>query len=37
MSETWVRSIWGDMGKDYFLREGHLDIAWQTGSHCQTQ
>lgn len=30
MSETWVRSIWGDMGKDYFLREGHLDIAWQT-------
>ncbi|HEY6528123.1 MAG TPA: [protein-PII] uridylyltransferase [Cellvibrionaceae bacterium] len=30
MSETWVRSIWGDMGSDYFLREGHLDIAWQT-------
>ncbi|MEY4588970.1 MAG: hypothetical protein RL497_1046 [Pseudomonadota bacterium] len=30
MSETWVRSIWGDMADDYFLREGHLDIAWQT-------
>lgn len=30
MSETWIRSIWGDMSNDYFLREGHLDIAWQT-------
>jgi [protein-PII] uridylyltransferase len=30
LSEAEVRAIWGDMGNDYFLREGHLDIAWQT-------
>ncbi len=35
MSETWVRSIWGDMGNDYFLREGFADIAWQTEAIAQ--
>ncbi|GLS27989.1 [protein-PII] uridylyltransferase [Marinibactrum halimedae] len=29
-SEERVRRIWGDVGEDYFLRESHLDIAWQT-------
>lgn len=29
-SEEQVRALWGDMGEDYFLRESHLDIAWQT-------
>lgn len=30
LSETQVRSLWGDMRDDYFIREGALDIAWQT-------
>jgi [protein-PII] uridylyltransferase len=30
LSEDRVRAIWGDVGDEYFLREGHLDIAWQT-------
>lgn len=30
LSEERIRAIWGDMGDEYFLREGHLDIAWQT-------
>jgi [protein-PII] uridylyltransferase len=30
LSEEHIRDIWGDMGDEYFLREGHLDIAWQT-------
>lgn len=29
-NETQVRQLWGSVGNDYFLREGHLDIAWQT-------
>lgn len=30
LTEQQVRSLWGDMGEDYFLREGSQDIAWQT-------
>lgn len=30
LSESQVRALWGDMGDDYFLREGAHDIAWQT-------
>ncbi len=30
LDEALVRNLWGDIGDDYFLREGHLDIAWQT-------
>ena len=30
LTETQVRAIWGAVGDEYFLREGHLDIAWQT-------
>ncbi|MBB3167845.1 [protein-PII] uridylyltransferase [Simiduia aestuariiviva] len=29
-SESRIRTLWGDMGDDYFLRESHLDIAWHT-------
>ncbi len=29
-TEQQVRALWGDMGDDYFLREGYLDIAWHT-------
>jgi len=29
-SEQTVRKLWGEMGDDYFLREGYLDIAWHT-------
>lgn len=29
-TEERVRTLWGDMGEDYFLRESHLDIAWHT-------
>ncbi len=31
-TEAQVRALWGDMDDDYFLRESHLDIAWQTES-----
>lgn len=30
LSEAQVRALWGDMRDDYFLREGPLDIAWET-------
>lgn len=30
LTEKQVRDLWGDMRDDYFLREGALDIAWQT-------
>ena len=29
-NEQQVRELWGELKDDYFLREGHLDIAWQT-------
>lgn len=35
--EARVRKLWGDMGNDYFLRESHLDIAWQTEAIAQHQ
>lgn len=30
LTEEEVRAVWGDVSDEYFLREGHLDIAWQT-------
>ena len=30
ISEAAARSVWDKMGEEYFIREGHLDIAWQT-------
>lgn len=30
LTEAQVRALWGDMRDDYFLREGALDIAWET-------
>lgn len=30
LNEEQVRAVWGDVGDEYFLREGHWDIAWQT-------
>lgn len=30
ISENQARAIWSEMGDEYFIREGHLDIAWQT-------
>ncbi len=30
VDEARVRELWGDLGDDYFLREGYEDIAWQT-------
>ena len=37
LSEAQVRNLWGDMREDYFLREGSLDIAWQTEALSQHQ
>lgn len=28
--ENQARAIWSVMGDEYFVREGHIDIAWQT-------
>jgi [protein-PII] uridylyltransferase len=25
-----AKALWQDMGDEYFIREGHIDIAWQT-------
>ncbi len=30
ISEEQARAVWTDMSDEYFIREGHLDIAWQT-------
>ncbi|MFT5082950.1 MAG: [protein-PII] uridylyltransferase, partial [Lentisphaeria bacterium] len=30
ISEDDANEIWRDMGDEYFIRENHLDIAWQT-------
>ncbi len=32
VSEPQARDIWGDINEDYFVREHHLDIAWQTAA-----
>ncbi|WP_317931873.1 [protein-PII] uridylyltransferase [Halioxenophilus sp. WMMB6] len=32
ISEAQVRAVWGDINDDYFIREHHLDIAWQTAA-----
>lgn len=30
LSKERVQQIWSELGEDYFLREGHLDVAWHT-------
>lgn len=30
ISEKEARALWVDMGDEYFIRESHFDIAWQT-------
>lgn len=30
IDEAQARAIWSEMGDEYFVREGHIDIAWQT-------
>jgi len=30
LSEDNARRIWAELGDEYFIRESHLDIAWQT-------
>ncbi|WP_045860642.1 [protein-PII] uridylyltransferase [Teredinibacter purpureus] len=30
LSSTAAQHIWDDLGDEYFIRESHLDIAWQT-------
>lgn len=32
ISEAQARNVWADISEDYFLRETHLDIAWQTAA-----
>ena len=36
IEEPQARDIWGDISDDYFVREGHLDIAWQTLAVAET-
>jgi len=35
ISEQTAQRIWGDLGDDYFIRESHIDIAWQTEAIAQ--
>lgn len=32
ISEQQARAVWADISDDYFIRESHLDIAWQTAA-----
>lgn len=37
LSEENIRDVWSDINEDYFVRESHIDIAWQTLSVAEAE